>query len=120
MPRSGGAAAAPVHSGSEPSGGTNMAVINRKSRMISLRLSNDEYELLHNLYRMHGSRSLSEFARDAMKKVIQDSSAKSTSFEARLGELDHRMQELDSVVGRLVNLIEGQKEIALSAGGSAV
>jgi len=94
-----------------------MAVLNRKSRMISLRLSNEEYELLHSLYRVHGSRSLSEFARDAMKKVIQDSSSESNTntFESRLGDLDVRMQELDVTVGRLVNLIEGRPEAAFSA-----
>ena len=85
-----------------------MAVINRKSRMISLRLTSEEYELLRNLYRVHGSRSLSEFARDAMKKVIQEDSPRAATLEARVLELDTRMQELDSVVGRLVTMLENR------------
>ena len=96
-----------------------MAILNRKSRMISLRLSDDEYEALRTIYRSHGSRSLSEFARDAMKKVIKEDAAASSTLESRLLNLDTRMQELDHVVGRLVNMIEARVIPATSTHAAA-
>ena len=85
-----------------------MAVLKRKNRMISLRLSNEEYEALRSLYRVHGSRSVSEFARDAMQKVIVEAKAGPANIETRLQELDAKMNSLDREVGRLVRLIESQ------------
>jgi len=82
-----------------------MANTNRKTKMISLRLSNEEYETLHNLYRAHGSRSISDFARNAMQKVISGA-APSRSLETRLQELDGKMSALDHEVSRLVKLLE--------------
>ncbi len=85
-----------------------MAVLKRKSRMISLRLSNEEYESLRSLYRVHGSRSVSEFARNAMQKVIGESRSPSGNIEGRLQELDEKMTTLDQEVSRLVRLIESR------------
>jgi hypothetical protein len=42
----------------------------RKNRIISLRLSEEEYESLKSVYASRGVRSLSEFARDAMHRVV--------------------------------------------------
>ncbi len=68
-----------------------MAVLKRKSRMISLRLSNEEYEALRSLYRVHGSRSVSEFARTAMQRVIGETHTAAPNLEVRLQELDAKM-----------------------------
>ncbi len=87
-----------------------MAVLKRKSRMISLRLSDEEYESLRSLYRMHGSRSVSEFARNAMQKVIGESISPAGTLETRIVELDHKMSSLDHEVARLVSLIESRFE----------
>ncbi len=76
--------------------------------MISLRLSNDEYETLRSLYRVHGSRSVSEFARNAMQKVIGEAHTGTPNIEGRLQELDTKMSALDHEVGRLVELIESR------------
>ncbi len=85
-----------------------MAVLKRKNRMISLRLSNEEYESLRNLYRVHGSRSVSEFARNAMQRVIGEAKAPAGNIEGRLQELDAKMNSLDQEVGRLIHLIENR------------
>jgi hypothetical protein len=85
-----------------------MAVLKRKSRMISLRLSNEEYESLRSLYRIHGSRSVSEFARNAMQKVIAETASPSQSLETRLNDLDLKMSSLDQEVARLVRLVESR------------
>lgn len=85
-----------------------MPVLNPKSRMISLRLSDEEFEKLRSLYRVHGSRSVSEFARNAMQKVIAEEQVASSNIEGRLQELDHKMSSLDQEVGRLIRMIEGR------------
>ncbi len=85
-----------------------MAVLKRKSRMISLRLSNEEYESLRSLYRVHGSRSVSEFARNAMQRVIGEARVPAVNVEGRLQELDEKMNLLDQEVSRLVRLIESR------------
>lgn len=84
-----------------------MSVLKRKCRMISLRLSNEEYETLRNLYSSHGSRSVSEFARTAMQRVINETAPPNT-VEILLHDLDGRMGLLDQEVGRLSQLIEAQ------------
>ena len=90
-----------------------MAVLKRKSRMISLRLSDEEYESLRSLYRLHGSRSVSEFARNAMQKVIGESAAPGgNTLESRIVDLDSKMNSLDHEVARLVHLIEARLEPA--------
>src|SRR5947199_6948 len=47
-----------------------MAESKRKSKMISLRLSSAEYEALRAIHASFGARSVSDFARQAMRKVI--------------------------------------------------
>jgi hypothetical protein len=90
-----------------------MAVLKRKSRMISLRLSDDEYEALRSLYRLHGSRSVSEFARNAMQKVIGENvPLAGSTLETRIVDLDAKMASLDHEVARLVQLIEARLEPA--------
>jgi hypothetical protein len=88
--------------------GDPVAVLKRKSRMISLRLSNDEYDALRSLYRVHGSRSVSEFARNAMQRVIGEAQSGPVLVETRLQEIDAKMTFLDQEVGRLVRLIESR------------
>ena len=51
-----------------------MAVKVAKCKMISLRLSAEEYESLQTVYTTYGARTVSEFARLAMQRVISDSS----------------------------------------------
>jgi hypothetical protein len=76
--------------------------------MISLRLSNEEYDSLRSLYRVHGSRSVSEFARNAMQKVIGEAQSAPATIDVRLRDLDAKMSSLDHEVGRLVQLIESR------------
>jgi predicted DNA-binding protein len=96
-----------------------MAVLKRKSRMISLRLSDEEYESLRSLYRLHGSRSVSEFARNAMQKVIGESvSPGGNTLESRIVDLDSKMNSLDHEVARLVHLIEARLDPATRTAGA--
>ena len=47
-----------------------MSEQNRKCKMISLRLSAEEYHALQTLYPSYGARNISDFARLAMQRVI--------------------------------------------------
>jgi hypothetical protein len=98
---------------------TEVAVLKRKSRMISLRLSNEEYEALRSLYRVHGSRSVSEFARTAMQKVITETVTPQQSLDSRLNELDSKMSSLDQEVARLVRLVESRMTPSTRAADAA-
>lgn len=60
------------------------------SRMISLRVSEEEYQLLKNYCRETGTRSLSEVARIGMKKVLNGHS-RVDDIEARLKALEAKV-----------------------------
>ena len=83
-----------------------MAVLKGRTKMISLRLSPEEFEALRSLYRFNGSRSVSEFARTAMQRVIAEAVAPPQSLEGRIQELNSKMASIDQDVARLVSLIE--------------
>jgi hypothetical protein len=87
--------------------------------MISLRLSNEEYEALRSLYRVHGSRSVSEFARNAMQKVIAETVSPTQSLDSRLNDLDLKMSSLDQEVARLVRLVESRMTPSTRAADAA-
>jgi hypothetical protein len=81
----------------------------RKNRIISLRLSEEEYESLKSRYASHGVRSLSEFARDAMHRMLGDNPDKPTNgadIQNRVQVLDGKLAVLETEVSRLSRAIE--------------
>mgnify|MGYP002620854483 FL=1 len=76
-----------------------------KSRMISFRLSEKEFEALKSLYRAHGARSVSEFARSAMQRMIAETPPDETDLEDRVNEMCGRLQHLDRQVARLYRIL---------------
>jgi hypothetical protein len=76
----------------------------RKTRTLSLRLSEQEFEALKSLYTAHGARSMSEFARAAVQTVITSRSDRA-ALELRLQEIDTKLSLLDSEVARLSQII---------------
>ena len=96
-----------------------MAESKRKSKMISLRLSSAEYESLRSIYSQYGTRSVSEFARQAMQKVIAGTVQQPASIiKMRLDELDGKMNVLDREVNRLVEVLEKQLSTPAAAESS--
>lgn len=69
---------------------------NPKSRMISLRLSAEEYESLRNLYASYGARSVSDFARLAMKRLIAGAFASDDAVLLRLNDMDERLRSVEA------------------------
>jgi RAB protein geranylgeranyltransferase component A len=64
--------------------------------MISLRISHAEYEALRALYPVYGARSVSDFARLAMKRIIGGTFAPDDSILTRLNKLDERLRSLEA------------------------
>ncbi len=76
-----------------------MAILKRRSRMISFRLSEDEYASVRSLCENEGARSVSDLARDAVHRLIVKGSE--TGVELTLRELQGRLDSLDLQVQRL-------------------
>ena len=64
--------------------------------MISLRLSETEYEALRSLYPAYGARNFSDFARLAMRRLIGKSAASDSAFADKVREFDDRLNALES------------------------
>ena len=73
----------------------------RKNKIISLRLSAEEYESLKSIYASRGVRSLSEFARDAMHRVVDEGPPDGANIEDRVQLLNGKVALLEGEVSRL-------------------
>jgi coenzyme F420-reducing hydrogenase alpha subunit len=73
----------------------------RRRKMISLRLSQTEYEVLKTQYRTYGARNVSDLARLALQRVMNGSAASQDNFAAKLAELDNRVHVLESVAQKV-------------------
>ena len=85
-----------------------MAILKRRSRMISFRLSEDEYASLRSLCENGGARSVSDLARDAVHRLVRKDSQ--VEVEMALRTLEGRMATLDLQVQRL-NVAMGQPQV---------
>lgn len=81
-----------------------MTVLKPRSRMISVRLSEDEYSALQQLCAATGARSVSDLTRDAMRALLNKQvretaqSGDIDEFRSRLGNLDQRVNDLAQLV----------------------
>jgi hypothetical protein len=77
-----------------------MTILNRRSRMISVRLSEEEYADLRLLCSVTGARSVSDLTRDAMRALLNGGSRESaisiptSEFRAQMKNLDRRIEQL--------------------------
>jgi hypothetical protein len=78
-----------------------MSDTDRKQKMISLRLSDEEYEDLKTHYRDHGVRNISELARLALQRILADSAAPANDFSGQLADLNERLRQLECQVSLL-------------------
>jgi len=67
--------------------------------MISFRLSEDEYASLRSFCEIHGARSVSDLARDAVHRLVRKDA--DTQVAATLEELKGRLDSLDLQMQRL-------------------
>ena len=76
----------------------------RKNKIISLRLSEEEYESLKLVYSSRGVRSLSEFARDAMHRVVGEPT-NSPNLQDHVQLLAGKVALLEGEVSRLSHAV---------------
>jgi hypothetical protein len=83
-----------------------MVATHRKTKMVSFRLSGDEYRLLQGACEKSGARSVSELARSAMQRIILDTGTiGADTAEANLRELQIKLDVLSTEVDRLSRLM---------------
>ncbi len=82
-----------------------MATDRKRNRLVSFRLSEQEYQILYDSTRTGGARSISDFAR----RALLDSSERGTPVTVgndTLEQLVMTMGELNRVINRLSALVE--------------
>ncbi len=74
---------------------------NRRSKMISVRVSDSEYTALKGEYRSHGARSISDLARAALQKILA-ASAPQHEISRKVADLAARVQQLEAQVASIL------------------
>jgi hypothetical protein len=77
-------------------------MIKRRTKIVSIRLLDEEYKQLKQLCESHGARSVSDLARDAMFGLLKPA----TSIEGKVIDLDMRLTALRDEVQRLSRMVE--------------
>lgn len=67
-----------------------------KKKMISLRLSETEFEALKTQYRTYGARNVSDLARLALRQIMKGSEFLQDNLSTRVEELSVRVSALES------------------------
>jgi hypothetical protein len=83
-----------------------MIVMKRRAKMVSIRLSDDEYRRLKEMTEAQGARSVSDVARSAMQLMLATfEGGGGATIEERVQELDGRLTVLGDEVQRLSRLV---------------
>ncbi len=91
-----------------------MAVFRRRTRVVSFRLSDDEYESLRQVSLAEGARSVSDYARVALCRLLGGPrEAGGDGIEAKVVQLDGQMQALQNELRHLQAMV-GQRPEALA------
>lgn len=88
---------------------TPMSVMKPKCRMISIRLSDEEYTGLKTLCVERGARSVSDLAREAMNQVLNLTPGENgRGVDQRIQELQSRLNLLDRRLTEVSARLEGK------------
>lgn len=74
----------------------------RKSKMISLRVTASEYDSLHALYPSHGARNVSDLARLALQQVIGNSPRLDGDLLTKVHSIDERLSIVEVHLSHLL------------------
>lgn len=87
----------------------SMTLMRRRDKMISIRLSDDEFVRVREACRVTGARSVSDLARDAMRRLVAGApvphEAGGDGLCARVEDLDQKVNHLQEQVSRLALLV---------------
>jgi len=89
-----------------------MTIESRRNRLVTFRVSADEYHLLSAACIARRVRSISELARAAIQQWIKESSP-SSSFDTELQHVEKRIQAMAQELERLQYLVQLQKPTSL-------
>ena len=78
-----------------------MSDLVRRSRILSLRLSDAEYEALKAQYSKHGARSVSELTRLAIHNLVITSTTPAAEIAGRIADLEERLRALETDMSSL-------------------
>ena len=81
-------------------------MFSKKTRIVSVRLSDEEFVRLKQACELHGARSLSDLAREAMQRLVESADGNGSHVEGRLRQFDERLSQLQDEVGRLSGRVE--------------
>jgi hypothetical protein len=84
---------------------STLSELNKKSKMVSFRLSGEEYRLLQGACSKSGARSVSELARAAMQRIILDDNFHAGSTESEVRDLKMKFNLLSAEVQRLSRMV---------------
>jgi len=92
-----------------------MGMLKRRTRLVSFRLSDEEYERVQGACVAEGARSISEFARAALQRTATNPVKHATfdeghPVETRTQELIETMRELTRQLGQLNSLIRSDRD----------
>jgi hypothetical protein len=95
-----------------------MGVLKRRTRLISFRLSDEEYQVLLQITAAQGARSISDFSRTVLFDALKGhrnplNSDHEQEFLTQVRELIRSMQELGSIISILSGQIERQSATAI-------
>ena len=91
-----------------------MALLIRRSKVVSVRVSDDEFRQLKQLCEATGARCVSDLARDTIFRMMHGgeprSADTSSDLRTRVEELDEKLNTLQGKVSRLAMLVlEGER-----------
>ena len=84
-----------------------MTVLNPRSRMISVRLSEEEHSALRRLCSVTGARSVSDLTRDAMRVLLNGTNRENVlgihvdEFRTQMRSLDRKIEQLAADISSL-------------------
>ena len=78
-----------------------MVVFKRKTRMISFRLSEAEYQYLRTISESRGARSVSDYARDTLFRISQSARRPPAEIQAKVDKLATMLDTLNREVQSL-------------------
>lgn len=84
-----------------------MTLFNKRSKMVSIRLSDEEFRRLREMCETTGARSISDLAREAMHRLVDMPKNGHAPVETRLELLDQKVTNLQARLDKLAAMMEG-------------
>jgi hypothetical protein len=84
-----------------------MVVLSRRSRLVTFRVSTDEYDTLRKSCLECGARSVAEFSRSAVLQTVEKLHIPGASLSGDLATLSEDLRELDLILADMRKRIRG-------------